>query len=310
MGDSTDSLSSKYKLALWIITIILISINGLILIYAIPETKGMDLDCDSSGCTYYARDFSAYYEGAWRLIHNPSMVYHNGNATGDYLIPPNPKDFRYIPFFLTFIIPFLALDYHNALLTFDLIQFVLLPFIAFFLYKIMTFTKQKLDWKSVLIFASVFIFALASPWSYYWQWTEGQCRVLETFLILWSIYGISKKSRFSGLLFALGSFDPRFTIISLPLAIYVAKKVNGIKTFVISAILSFFILYVGSLCYDGLAYQFYQSLLIHDNFIFYTYELIPLFTIFSSSLVVIFYNELNVWSLRVKKLGYIVLKYT
>ena len=135
MGDSTDSLSSKYKLALWIITIILISINGLILIYAIPETKGIELYCDSSGCTYYARDFSAYYEGTWRLIHNPSTVYQHGNATSDYLISTTPKDFRYIPFFLIFIIPFLALDYHNALLTFNLIQFVLLPFITFFCIK-------------------------------------------------------------------------------------------------------------------------------------------------------------------------------
>lgn len=294
MGDSKDSLSSRYELALEIITIVLISINGLILIYAIPETKGIELYCDSSGCTYYARDFSAYYEGAWRLTHNPSMVYQHGNATGDYLIPTTPKDFRYIPFFLIFIIPFLALDYHNALLAFDLIQFVLLPFIAYFLYRIMTFTRQKLDWKSVLIFASVFIFALVSPWSYYWQWTEGQCRVFETFLILWSIYGISKKSRFSGLLFALGSFDPRFTIISLPLAIYIAKKVNGTKTFVISTISSFFILYLGSLCYDSLAYQFYQSLLTHNNLIFYTYELIPFFTILSLTLVVILYNGINV----------------
>jgi hypothetical protein len=54
----------------------------------------------------YAKDFSAYYIGAWRLFHDPSNVYTNGFVSdGEPYIYPQPGQFRYLPSFLIFIAP-------------------------------------------------------------------------------------------------------------------------------------------------------------------------------------------------------------
>jgi hypothetical protein len=280
------------------VAFVLILLNGLTLVVAIPATIGIDSYCDLNGCTYFARDFSAYYEGAWRLLHHPDSVYHQGNATGDYPIPPNPKHFRYAPFFLLFIIPFLNLNYHDALLAFDIFQFFLLPVIAYLLYKLLTIFHQELTWKMAAVISIVLIAAIIAPirvgvvdyttwsWSYYWQWADGQARVLETFLILWSLYEISRKSKYSGLLFALSSFDPRFALLLLPIAIYVARKVRGLRIFIISSAVFLIALYASSLGYDNLANQFYQSIIGHNDFSFFAYEWIPFFTIVSLTVVI------------------------
>ena len=280
------------------IAFVLILLNGLTLIAAIPATTGIDSYCDSNGCTYFARDFSAYYEGAWRLLHHPDSVYHQGNATGDYPILPNPKHFRYAPFFLLFIIPFLNLNYHDALIAFEIFQFFLLPVIAYLLYKLLTIFHQELTWKMAAVISIVLIAAIIAPirvgvvdyttwsWSYYWQWVDGQARVLETFLMLWSLYEISRKSKYSGLLFALSSFDPRFALLLLPIAIYVARKVRGLRIFIISSTIFFIVLYASSLGYDNLANQFYQSIIGHNDFSFFAYEWIPFFTIVSLTVVI------------------------
>ena len=50
-----------------------------------------------------ARDFSAYYIGAWRLVHNPSQIYSRVFQQGDYQITPRACDFKYPPSFLLIV---------------------------------------------------------------------------------------------------------------------------------------------------------------------------------------------------------------
>jgi hypothetical protein len=77
----------------------------------------------------WARDFSAW---EWRLFHNPTTIYWGAVQPGDYPILPPPQTFKYTPSFLILFAPFLALSYQNALAVFDIIQFALIPLLAFF----------------------------------------------------------------------------------------------------------------------------------------------------------------------------------
>ena len=95
----------------------------------------------------WARDFSAYYIGEWRLFHNPTRIYWGGAQPGDYQILPSPQTFKYAPSFLILFAPFLALSYQNAMTVFDVMQFALVPLLAFFVYKMV---KDKR-----LVFASL-----------------------------------------------------------------------------------------------------------------------------------------------------------
>jgi hypothetical protein len=114
----------------------------------------------------------------------------------------------------------LVLNYQEALIAFDIIQFLLLPLMAFLIY---TLLKER----SILTIAIVIIIAILQPspvphWglsvSYFWQWSEGQDKVLNTTLLLLSFYlGKSRKPIMSGVALALGAFDPRFFLLSLPL---------------------------------------------------------------------------------------------
>jgi hypothetical protein len=118
------------------------------------------------------------------------------------------------------VLPFTALPYQQALTAFDVFQFLLLPLVALLVYEL---TKEK----GVAVAAIVAIIALLLPspsphWSlsaaYYWQWAEGQSKVLETFLLLLGLYlGKTKRPLLSGVAFGLCAFDPRFALVALPL---------------------------------------------------------------------------------------------
>ena len=83
-----------------------------------------------------ARDFSAYYIGEWRLFHNPTQIYNAGVQPGDYQILAQPQPFKYTPSFLILFAPFLTLNYQNALNAFDIMQFLSILALAFFVYKL------------------------------------------------------------------------------------------------------------------------------------------------------------------------------
>jgi hypothetical protein len=95
------------KICFSILAATLIVPNGSTLLFALPLTTGTQVFSDShAGCLTVARDFSAYYEAAYRFIFNPTQVYHEGNVSGDHPILPNPQNFSYSPFYLPlFIVP-------------------------------------------------------------------------------------------------------------------------------------------------------------------------------------------------------------
>jgi len=197
----------------------LILLNLVTFIAAFPETQAIDSGC--CGSRPLAKDFSAFYVGAWRLLNDQSNVYTPGNVNdGGPLTPPQPEGYKYLPSFLLLVAPFLALGYQQALTAFDVFQFLLLPLIALLVYRLV-------GEKGLAVTAVVAVIALLQPsplphWSlsasYYWQWAEGQPKVLETFLILASFYlGKTKRPLLSGAVLALSVFDVRFAVLALPL---------------------------------------------------------------------------------------------
>ncbi len=197
----------------------LILLNGLTFIMAYPETLVVDGGCCSS--RPLAKDFSAYYVGAWRLLNDPAQLYTKGAVNdGGPVILPAPESYKYTPSFLLLVSPLLLAGYQEALLVFDLLQFLLLPLIALLLYWL-------LKGESTLVVGFVMVLVLLQPsplphWglsvSYYWQWAEGQAKVLETFLLLLSFFlGRAGRPKLSGAVLALGAFDPRFAALGIPL---------------------------------------------------------------------------------------------
>ena len=178
---------------------------------------------DSGCCANHtlAKDFSAYYVGAWRLLHDASNLYTPGAIKdGGPSIYPRPESFKYLPSFLLFILPFLPLSYQNALVAFDGLQLLLLPLMASMIYRLV---RSKGTAVTLIVAAVVLLQPSPAPHlglslSYYWQWGEGQAKVLETFLLLLSFYlGAEGKPRLSGAAYSMAAFDPRFALISLPL---------------------------------------------------------------------------------------------
>ncbi|MDA4112217.1 MAG: hypothetical protein OK439_06725 [Thaumarchaeota archaeon] len=286
--------SRSWKIYFIVLATALIFLNGLTLLSALPETTGTQPYCQAGGCITVARDFSAYYEGAHRFLYNPSQVYILGNVSGDTPILPNPQNYRYSPFFLPiFIVPLtLLFSYQNALRFFDLLQFLLLPLIAYLLYEIfLLFSPKRVMDKRTAAFLSVaLLFVLLQPlvfplsnftlwsWSYWRLWEQGQARVLQTLFLVLSFYLLLKKSKFSGLAFVLSSFDPRMSILALPLMVYLGLKLKNLRQLTLSTFLSFAVIYVPTFLYANLWQQFYDSIFLNTISI-YSYEWIPLLTV-------------------------------
>lgn len=219
---------ARKKIVLLSIAIASILLNLYTFVQAYPETFRLDSGC----CAHQIleKDFSAYYTGAWRLLHDPSNIYTAGllNDGQQPLYPQaptlQPELYEYLPSFLIFVAPLLFFSYQDALITFDVIQFLLLPIIALLIYLLL---KER----GILTIAIVIVISILQPsptlhWglsvSYFWQWAEGQDKVLNTALLLLSFYlGKTRKPILSGAIFGLGAFDPRFFLLSLPLfAVY------------------------------------------------------------------------------------------
>ncbi len=214
--------------------IVLIALNLYTFIAAYPETY-----TPSSGISngpILAKDFSAYYIGSWKLWNDPGQIYNmNSSAPQQPTILPFPQGYKYLPSFLVLTSPLLLLDYQDALLVFDIVQFLFLPFIAFFIYKLMNNKPAALTF-IVLLIALLLPFPTAnwgaSP-SYYWQWGEGQAKVAVLFLLTLSFYlGNKGKPVLSGIVFALGFFDPRFGLLAIPLFLLFNRA--NLKTAIVS----------------------------------------------------------------------------
>ena len=159
---------------------------------AYPETYTISPGINTSG-TILAKDFSAYYMGAWRLWNNPAHIYNFGALNdGEPTILPHPEEYKYLPSFLLIITPFLSMNYQQALLAFDIAQFALLPVMAYILYKLLG--NKPLAVTFVVMIIALLLPFPTSKWgfslSYYWQWGEGQAKVFDHFpfaaqLLLW-----------------------------------------------------------------------------------------------------------------------------
>lgn len=64
--------------------------------------------------------------------------------------------------------------------------------------------------------------------SYFWQWKEGQSKVIETLLLTVSFYlGMKGRPVWSGVILGIAFFDPRFALAAIPLFLtYNAAKAS------------------------------------------------------------------------------------
>jgi hypothetical protein len=277
----------KSKTILIIAIIVLITLNLYSFIAAYPETYTPSPGINTQG-TILAKDFSAYYVSTWRLWHNPSQVYHFGTLRGaEPATPPYPEAYKYLPNFLLFTSPFLLLSYQQALLAFDIVQFILLSAVAFILYKLLE-NKQLAVTLVVMVIALLLPIPTSSQagWfpSYYWQWGEGQAKVFLTTLLLFSFFlGSRNRPIFSGIALAFGFFDVRFGLLAIPLFIMYNRK--NLKTATVSAI-GALILSNLMLLYPGMGSGFITMVVgsgITTPIYYYSY--IPLFTLLAFTFV-------------------------
>lgn len=280
----------RKKIILLSIVIVSILLNLYTFVQAYPETFAADSGI--SGSQILAKDFSAYYTAAWRLFHDPSNVYTQGLVNdGGPRIYPQPEPYKYLPSFLMFVSPLLFLNYQGALTAFDIIQFLLLPVMAFLVYSLL---KER----STLIIAVVIVLSILqlSPtlhWglsvSYFWQWGEGQDKVLNTVLLLSSFYlGQTRRPILSGIMLALGAFDPRFFLLALPLFVVYNKlnlKISGLA--VIASLVALNL----PLLIDGIGAGFFRMVVQGGaSTPLYYYALIPFITL--TSLIVVNIREI------------------
>jgi hypothetical protein len=279
-------LKSESRKKILVLSIVLVSIllNLYTFVQAYPETFKIDSGC--CGSQILAKDFSAYYTAAWRLFHDPSNIYTQGLNATQLNIYPRPEPFKYLPSFLIFTSPLLIFKYQEALTAFDIIQFLLLPFMAFLVYALL---KER----RVLTIAVVMVIAILQPspvphWglsvSYFWQWGEGQDKVLNTTLLLLSFYfGKSRKPFLSGVALALGAFDPRFFLLGLPLFVFYNRR--GLKRAGVSLVLGFVALN-SPLLLDGIGAGFLRMIVERGATTpLYYYALIPFLTLVSIMVV-------------------------
>ena len=281
-------LSKKQKIIL--VILIAVALNVISFCFAFPETFKPEN-------ATYARDFSAYYLGEWRLFHNPTKIYAGGAQPGDYQILPHPQTFKYAPSFLILFAPFLALSYQNALTVFDLVQVALIPALAFFVYKIVKDKNLVLGATAAVI---VLIDPLPSPLinsaaislnvqsfapSYFIGYFTVNAHILQTILLIGALYlGFAKKPWLSALMFAFGAFDPRAALLALPLLIWYNRQkilqfTTATVTFLLATNLPFFF-------YQGIGFAFLKTE-VNGNIVsqMYQYDWIPLYAVAALTIV-------------------------
>jgi hypothetical protein len=245
------------------------------------------------------KDFSAYYMAGWRLYHNPTKVYVSGVLPGDYPLALKAQTFKYVPSFLLLISPFLLLSYQDAFIAFNVLQLILMFALAFFVYKLV---ENKNIALAVLASIVVLInplpslpmsqgtlhtlfyrFASVNPqtfsWSFYWGYVCGNAHVLQPVFLVGAMYfGFVKKPWLSGLMFALGVFDPRFALLALPLIVWYNRKtllrfIAGSALFLTAMNLPFFF-------YHGIGFELLRAN-ASGNILsqMYAYDWIPFYAI-------------------------------
>jgi hypothetical protein len=290
------------KTAIILVILLAVVINFQIFCYAYPQTfepQAPDL----------ARDFSAYYIAAWRLFHNPTAVYSDGVQPGDYQIIGRSQTFRYLPSFLILFVPFLTLSYQNALNAFNIIQFLSILALAFFVYKLIKNKPLILaSVVAVIVLVNPLLFPLIfSPsggygltdflhWRivslhlqtispcYYSGYLLANAHILQNTLLVGALYfGFAKKPWLSAL-FTFGALDPRAALFSLPLLLWynrhaIRKFIAGSAAFLAATNLPFFFYY-------GIGFALFQTNLRRSVVSDMTlYDWIPIFSIASLAIL-------------------------
>lgn len=107
-----------------------------------------------------ASDFSAFYNGVWSFVHEGSHLYGRSNFPVPY-----GQAYVYAPWFLLFMLPFSIFAFPRAEMLFALVQFVLLPVLAFL---VILLLKPK-DQVSYFITAFVLEITLLEPFDNRYQ---------------------------------------------------------------------------------------------------------------------------------------------
>ena len=257
------------RTALLLVVALLVLINLSIFLTAYPDTFKPESPT-------LARDFSAYYIGAWRLLHNPTQIYNPEIVQSDYQIQPHPQPFKYVPSFLIMFTPFLSLNYQSALNAFDISQALLILALGFFVYKL-------IEDKNIFIAVGAAVIVIVDPIlmapsasyniasffhqrmfhlnlqtfspSYLCGYGLANAHILQTVLLVGALYfGYTKKPWLSALFFAFGVFDPREALVALPLLLWynrdsLWKFVGGAAGFLATTNLPFFL-------YQGIGWAF------------------------------------------------------
>lgn len=258
----------------------------------------------------WAKDFSAYYQGAYRLIHNPTQIYTRYPQPGDYNVGGISEFYKYTPSFLLLMLPFQVVNYQNALIIFNLLQLLLIPVLAYFVYRLV---KNENRFFSALVIIVVllqplpfivgggeggdvpFTFGGGLFCSYMFAWINANAHILQTVLLIGSIFFLvsSYHPLFSAVLFSFGCFDPRMAFMMIPVLLYISWKRHSTRFILYSIIL---------LIVENLPFFFYNSIgqsfiLANLNFItsyqLYAYEWIPIYSIILVSVVVIRQFKVN-----------------
>lgn len=281
-------LSKKKKIIL--VILIAVALNVITFCFAYPETFKPE-------SATYARDFSAYYIGEWRLFHNPTQIYAGGPQPGDYQILPHVQTFKYTPSFLILFVPFLALSYQNALTAFDFVQLALIPALAFFVYKIVKDKSLALGAVAAIIVlidplpslsinsAAISLNAQSFSPSYYTGYVTVNAHVLQTILLISALYfAFSKKPWLSAFMFAFGAFDPRVALVALPLLLWYNRQkifqfITATVSFLLATNLPFFF-------YFGIGFAFLKTE-VNGNIAsqMYPYDWIPLYAVAALTIV-------------------------
>lgn len=274
MRDSKTSILSRKGLVG--ICTVLVTLNLLTFLPAFAQISVIDSGCCSNHPL--AKDFSAFYIGAWRLFHDPVQVYTHGNVSdGEPPIFPQPEQYKYLPSYLLLVSPILLFPYPEAMVIYDIFQFLLLPLIGITVYYL---TREK-GWGITIIAETLALLlpAAAPGWgfsvAYFWQWKEAQSKVIETMLLTLSFYaGMTRKPRWSGISLGLAFYDPRFALISIPL--FLSYNRTRSKT-AVSSMIATVVLSNLALFYPGLGPAFLSMVVSTGaSTALYPYAIIPL----------------------------------
>lgn len=287
---------------LFIVIIAALALNAISFLVAYPEITELEFET-------LARDFSAYYMGTWRLYNNPTQVYYDGSLPNDYLIVGTPQPFKYTPSFLLLMTPFLGLNYMDALVLFNFLQFALMPLLAFFVYKLV---KDR----SFAVAAITAVIVLVSPIptpasnipyvepisvlglfdinqqcfspSYYCGYAYVNAHVLQTVLLVGALYfGATKKPILSALFFSFGLLDPRAALVAAPLLLWYNRQ--KIRRFILDSIVVGVATILPFFFYNGVGLDFLRMGL-SANIIgqSYAYDWIPIYAVIALTAVEVY----------------------